>query len=81
VQVLTLVWGVLAFIGMVVGLLPCLHDLNWVTVPFAGIGIILSIVALITLRGHKDPGPLTGLVCNVIAVIIGVLRLRGGFGF
>jgi hypothetical protein len=80
VQVLTLVWGGIAFTAMAIGLLPVLYYLNWFTVPFAGIGIILSLAALILLRGRREAYPLAGLTCSVIAMIVGVLRLRGGFG-
>jgi hypothetical protein len=81
VQILMLVWGVLAFLGMVIGLLPVLYDLNWFIVPFAGVGILLSIVALVVLRQRKDPFPIAALVSSLIAATVGVLRLRGGSGF
>jgi hypothetical protein len=81
VQILILVWGVLAFIGMVLGLLPCLRALNWLTVPFAGIGIILAIAALISPKTRKEASPIAGLVCNVVAIVVGTLRLRGGASF
>lgn len=80
-QILTLVWGVLAFLGMVIGLLPVLYYLNWFIVPFAAVGIVLSIAGLVVLRQRKDPFPIAALVCNLIAATVAVLRLRSGSGF
>ena len=45
-QVLSLLWGILAIVGMVVGFFPCLGSLNWLNIPFAGVGIIVSGIAL-----------------------------------
>jgi hypothetical protein len=77
---LTLVWGVSAFIAMVVGLTPVFWGLNWFTVPFAGLGIAVAVVALFRLGRSDEAGPIVAFVSNAIAMIIGVLRLRGGFG-
>ena len=80
-SLMTLAWGVLAYAAMVIGLLPVLAGLNWFTVPFAGLGVVLSLVALLIYRGRRDGAPIAALVCNLIAMTIGLLRLRGGFGF
>jgi hypothetical protein len=80
-QIVTLAWGVGAFLGMVIGLLPNLYYLNWLIVPFAGAGILLSIAALVVLRQRKDAFPIAALVSNLIAATVAVLRLRGGSGF
>lgn len=79
-QVVSLVWGILAFLGMVVGFLPCLGWINWVNIPFAAIGLIISVAALAGARAGNNGSGIAGLVCNGIAVIIGVLRLVLGGG-
>lgn len=76
----TLAWGVLAFLAMVIGLTPVFRGLNWFTVPFAGFGILASLVALVMLRRRANGGPIVALMANAIAMIIGILRVRGGFG-
>jgi hypothetical protein len=81
VAILTLVWGFSAFLCMVVGLLPNLYYLNWFIVPFAAVGILLCIAGLVALSKQKDAFPIAGLVSNVIAAAVAVLRLRGGSGF
>ncbi len=75
-----LVWGMLAYGAMVVGLVSALRLFNWLTVPFAGLGMILSLAALASWRSRRDTTPVAALVCNMIAVIVGTLRLWGGAG-
>lgn len=79
-QIVSLVWGVLAFLGMVISLLPCLNKLNWFDVPFAGVGVILSIIALVTAKAANRGAAIAALVANGIALAIGVIRLVLGGG-
>jgi hypothetical protein len=80
VQIVSLVWGVLAFIGMVVAFLPCLGALNWFNIPFAGVGLILSIIAINTSKPENRGIAMVGLACSGTAAVIGVLRLILGGG-
>ena len=79
-QVLSLLWGILAIVGMVVGSFPCLGSLNWLNIPFAGVGIIVSGLAL-GAAGHsaKSCG-IAGLVCCIVALFFGIIRLALGGG-
>ncbi|MGE5646100.1 MAG: hypothetical protein ACM336_09945 [Acidobacteriota bacterium] len=79
-QLATLVWGALAFIAMVIGLTPVFRGLNWFTVPFAAFGILASLAALVALRRRGNGEAIVALLSNAIALVIGMLRLRGGFG-
>ena len=79
-QIVSLVWGVLAFLGMVVALMPCLNQLNWFNVPFAGVGTILSVIALATAKPANRGAAIAALVANGIALAIGVIRLVLGGG-
>jgi hypothetical protein len=79
-QVLSLVWGVLAFIGMIVGFIPCLGALNWLNIPFAGIGLVISLVAAASARGGNSGAAIAGAVANGIAVVVGLIRLVLGGG-
>jgi hypothetical protein len=79
-QVLSLIWGILAILGMVVGFLPCLGALNWLNIPFAGIGIIISGIALGTAGDKPKGSSIAGLVCCVIALFFGIIRLSLGGG-
>lgn len=79
-QILSLVWGILAVIGMVVGFFPCLGALNWLNIPFAGIGILVSAIALATARDESKGGSIAGLVCCIVALFFGIIRLVLGGG-
>jgi hypothetical protein len=77
-QVLSLIWGVLAILGLGIAFIPCLGSLNWLNIPFAAIGVVISIVA------KSQPGSqgtaTVGMVLNIIAIVLGVIRLVLGGG-
>ena len=79
-QTLALIWGILAAVGMVVGFFPCLGALNWLNIPFAIIGLILSIVAMNQAPPEKKGSATTGVVLCAISVVVGSLRLLMGGG-
>ncbi|MCX6248814.1 MAG: hypothetical protein NTW10_13900 [Bacteroidetes bacterium] len=80
-KIVSLLFGILAFFGMLVGLIPCIGALNWLNIPFAGLGFIISIIALTT-GDPKEPkgNAVSGLILCGIAVFIGVIRLLLGGG-
>jgi len=79
-QILSLVWGILAIVGMIVGFFPCLGSLNWLNIPFSGVGLIVSIIVLATTKEAQKGGSIAGIVCCSIAVIFGLIRLIAGGG-
>jgi hypothetical protein len=79
-QVLCLVWGILAVLGMFVAFFPCLGALNWINIPFSLIGLILSIIVVATTREPRKGAAVAGLVLCAIAVLLGGLRLIMGGG-
>ncbi len=79
-QVLSLVWGILAIVGMIVAFFPCLGSLNWLNIPFSGLGLIISIIALVTTKEDKKGMSIAGIVLTAIAVIWGTFRLIAGGG-
>ncbi|MEK7407570.1 MAG: hypothetical protein AAB225_21030 [Acidobacteriota bacterium] len=79
-QVLSLVWGILALLGMFVAFFPCLGALNWINIPFAFAGLVVSIIALATSRDARKGTAIAGLVLCAIAVLLGGIRLLAGGG-
>jgi hypothetical protein len=77
-QILSLVWGILAILGLGIAFIPCLGSLNRLNIPFAVVGAIISFTA------KSQPGgqgaATVGLVLNIIAIVLGVLRLALGGG-
>lgn len=79
-QILSLIWGVLAVFGMLVGFVPCLGALNWLNIPFAGIGVIVSGIAYGITKDGSRTGSVAGMVCCAIALFFGIIRLVIGGG-
>ena len=77
---LSLVWGLLAFVGMLVGFFPCLGSLNWLNIPFSAVGLIVSIVAVANSKEPQKGGGIAGIVLCAAAVLLGFLRLVVGGG-
>ena len=79
-QILSLVWGILAFVGFFIALLPCLGSINWINIPFAFIGLIISLIAMVTTKEDKKTFSIVGIVLCGIAIVIGLIRLLIGGG-
>lgn len=79
-HIVALVWGILALGGMFIGFVPCLGALNWINIPFAGIGLVLSIVAHSKATPDKKGMALAGIVMTAVAVVFGFFRLVAGAG-
>lgn len=79
---LALVLGIVSFAGFCLGLLPCVGWLNWVTIPFAMVSVVISIVAMAQAKSSGQPVGLAigGLVLSVVAVCLGFVRLLLGGG-
>ncbi len=77
-SILSLVWGILAILGMAVGLIPCLGSLNYLNIPFAVCGLLFSVLAIV-LSSKKDLA-ITGLILCAVAIFLGGIRLVLGFG-
>ena len=80
-QILSLVFGILAIVGLLVGFVPCLGSLNWLNIPFAIVGAVLGLVA------YNNAGPAqprstakTAIILCALAAGLGLLRLILGGG-
>lgn len=79
-SIASLVFGILAVIGMLVGLVPCLGSLNWLNIPFSFIGLIIGIVALSNAPPDKKGAAIAGVILCAIALLLGTMRLIAGGG-
>jgi len=79
-QVVGLVLGILAIVGMMIAFIPCLGWLNWLNIPFSAIGLIISIIALATTKQGSKGMAIAGVVLCAIAIGLGLLRLIAGGG-
>ncbi len=78
-QLIALIFGVLAVTGMFFGFLPFLGWMNWGVIPVAIVGFILSLIAIATSKKNKGMA-IAGLVMCPIAIIVGAVRLSIGGG-
>lgn len=76
----TLSWGILAILGMLAGFMPPFGALNWLNIPFAGIGALVSGIALSQAQLGKKGFSIAGLVCCLVAMVFGAIRLVLGLG-
>ncbi len=63
-------FGILAIIGMLLGMIPLLGWFNWLNIPFAILGLVFSILG-------KSKG---GIIICIVAIFLGLLRLIIGGG-
>ena len=77
-SIFSLVWGLLAIIGMAIGIIPCLGRFNYLNIPFAVVGLLFSVLVAV-LSSKKELAVAGSLLCAV-AILIGAIRLVIGFG-
>lgn len=77
----SLIFGILAIVGMIIGFFPCLGSLNWLNIPFAAVGLIISIVAASQTPINQPKGnAIAGIVLCSVAMLFGLIRLIAGGG-
>jgi hypothetical protein len=79
-QTISLIWGVLAMLGMLVAFLPCLGALNWLNIPFSVAGLIVGILAMSNAPPGQGSTAKAGVILCAIATILGAIRLTLGLG-
>jgi len=79
-QIVSLAWGILAMLSMLVAFFPCLGALNWLVIPFAFIGLIFSAIIYANAPKNNRGAALAGLVMCSIATLLGAWRLSIGGG-
>jgi len=79
-QIVALLWGILSAVGMLVAFLPCLGSLNWLNIPFSVLGLILSVIVLVTTKEGSKTGSIIGTILCGLAVLLGLGRLILGGG-
>jgi len=80
-QITSLIFGILSIVGMLVAFMPCLGSLNWINIPFAIIGLVISYLAKGKVEeGESQTKAMVGLILCGIAVVFGLIRLVLGGG-
>jgi hypothetical protein len=79
-QVVSLLWGLMAIFGMMVAMVPLLGALNWLNIPFAILGLLISGLALGTSNGKPCRASAAGMALCATAIGLGMIRLFLGCG-
>ena len=77
-----MVMGIVILCVTVIGLVPCLGWMNWLTITVGPVTTILNLVAIILEQAdaNKRSKAVIGLVLALVAVIVGGIRLVLGGG-
>jgi hypothetical protein len=78
-QVIGFILSLLSFLALGLTVLPFLGALNWLNIPFAGLGLVSSIIGVAVARGSRRLG-IAGIILSLIAILVGLLRLFIGGG-
>jgi hypothetical protein len=79
-QAVALIWGILAIGGLGIAFLPCLGWLNWANIPFAVVGLVISVIASSNAPVGQRGTANAGIALNAVAIALGAIRLLlGGF--
>ncbi|MEO6226843.1 MAG: hypothetical protein ABIO61_03170 [Thermomonas sp.] len=76
---ISVLWGIVAMVWMMVALIPVIGITNWLLIPFAAVGAIIAAIGIALSRPGNRGRAKTGLVLNVVVVVVATLRL-GMFG-
>ncbi len=77
--VISILWGIVAMVWMMLALIPVIGITNWLLIPFAAIGAIIAAIGIALTSREKRGRAKTGLVLNAIVIVVATLRL-GMFG-
>ncbi|MCG8275282.1 hypothetical protein [Stenotrophomonas sp. NLF4-10] len=77
---ISLIWGIVALLWMLLAFIPLLGWGNWFLIPFATVGAIIAAIGLLFTHAGKHGRARTGLLLNGIVIVVGVIRLSLGGG-
>ena len=77
-QVAGLILGLISIVGMFVFFLPLLGALNWLNIPLAITGLIISVLSI--LNSERKGIGIAGIILCSVAIVVGIGRLKIGCG-
>jgi len=75
-----LLWGLLSLLLTMLAFIPLLGWGNWLTIPFAVVGLVISGIAYAITSPARRGRATAGLWLIIIAILIGLMRLSLGGG-
>lgn len=77
---ISLLWGIVAMVWMVIALIPLLGWGNWFLIPFAAVGLVIAGIGIALTRAGNRGRAKAGLVLNGLVIVVAVVRLSIGGG-
>ncbi|KGO98155.1 membrane protein [Lysobacter defluvii IMMIB APB-9 = DSM 18482] len=77
---ISLLWGIVSLLWMVLALIPFLGWGNWFLIPFAAIGAIIGAIGMAVTSPGKRGRAKTGLLLNAVVIVVAIFRLSIGGG-
>ena len=77
---ISLLWGIVAMLWMMLAFIPLLGWGNWFMIPFAVVGAILGAIGIAITAPQNRGRAKAGLILNVVAIVVGAMRLSLGGG-
>ena len=77
---ISVLWGIVAMLWMVLAFIPLLGWGNWFLIPFAVVGAIIAAIGVLLTRSGNRGRAKTGLVLNAIVIVVAIWRLGLGGG-
>lgn len=78
--IISILWGIVALLWMMLSLIPLLGWANWFMIPFAAVGAIIAALGMAFTRAQNRGRAKTGLILNLVAIVVGATRLGIGGG-
>jgi hypothetical protein len=78
--VISVVWGIVAMLWMLLALVPLLGWGNWFVIPFAALGAIIAAIGMIFSSPGRRGRAKTGLLLNAVVIVVAIVRLHLGGG-
>lgn len=77
---ISMLWGIVSLVWMVLALIPFLGWGNWFLIPFAAIGAIIGAIGMAVTSPGKRGRAKTGLLLNAVVIVVAIFRLSIGGG-
>ena len=77
---ISVLWGIVAMLWMMLAFIPLLGWGNWFMIPFAVVGAILGAIGIAITAPQNRGRAKAGLILNVVAIVVGAMRLSLGGG-
>jgi len=77
---ISLIWGIVAMLWMLLALIPFLGWGNWFVIPFAALGALIGAIGIALTSRERRGRAKAGLILNGIVIVVAIVRLNLGGG-